>query len=273
MKTKQNARVLIAEDDFLVSEMVQGILEDIGYQLIGKATNGRQAIEMTQTLQPDLVLMDIQMPDMNGIEATRHIQATCPTPVVVLTAYETPALVHEASAVGIGAYLVKPPDAATLERAMIIAMARFEDMMTLRQLNAQLAARNEELQAALARVKLLSGLLPICASCKKIRDDEGYWHQVEVYIREHSEADFSHGVCPECMERLYPEIYQEIVTQEKELTDILAELGMTTAEAVAAKLGVSTDTTLYRLQDMVTTGRVKHHQVGDESYFELKERL
>lgn len=64
-----------------------------------------------------------------------------------------------------------------------------------------------ELQSALEQIKQLSGLLPICASCKKIRDDEGYWHEVTVYIREHSEVEFSHGICPECMERLYPELF------------------------------------------------------------------
>jgi hypothetical protein len=64
-----------------------------------------------------------------------------------------------------------------------------------------------QLKEALARVKTLSGLLPICASCKKIRDDDGYWHQVEEYIINHSEADFSHGICPECMQKLYPEIF------------------------------------------------------------------
>ena len=63
------------------------------------------------------------------------------------------------------------------------------------------------LQTALAQVKKLSGLLPICASCKKIRDDEGYWQDVAVYIRDHSEVEFSHGICPECMQRLYPEYY------------------------------------------------------------------
>ncbi len=65
--------------------------------------------------------------------------------------------------------------------------------------------KNVELQAALEKVKLLSGLLPICASCKNIRDDQGYWHQIEVYIQKHSEADFSHSICPDCVHRLYPE--------------------------------------------------------------------
>ena len=64
----------------------------------------------------------------------------------------------------------------------------------------------EELQCALSEVKALSGLLPICASCKNIRDDQGYWSQIEVYIRDHSEAEFSHGICPECIKKLYPEL-------------------------------------------------------------------
>jgi hypothetical protein len=68
----------------------------------------------------------------------------------------------------------------------------------------------EDLQNALARVKLLSGLLPICSSCKKIRDDKGYWNQIESYIREHSEAEFSHGICPDCAKKLYPGFYREI---------------------------------------------------------------
>jgi hypothetical protein len=67
-----------------------------------------------------------------------------------------------------------------------------------------------ELQEALSKVKQLSGLLPICASCKQIRDDKGYWTQVEVYMSEHTEIDFTHTVCPECTKKLYPEYYDAI---------------------------------------------------------------
>ncbi len=67
-----------------------------------------------------------------------------------------------------------------------------------------------ELQEALANVKTLSGLIPICASCKKIRDDRGYWNQIENYLKEHSEAEFSHGICPDCAQRLYPEVWAQI---------------------------------------------------------------
>lgn len=66
-----------------------------------------------------------------------------------------------------------------------------------------------ELKKALEEIKTLSGFLPICASCKKIRDDKGYWNQIEVYISEHSEAEFSHGICPACVQKLYPDIYNE----------------------------------------------------------------
>ena len=64
-----------------------------------------------------------------------------------------------------------------------------------------------ELQMAMGEVKKLSGFLPICSSCKKIRDDEGYWNQIESYIRDHSEAEFSHSICPECVKKLYPNLY------------------------------------------------------------------
>ncbi len=197
---QKDTHVLIVEDDPMVGEMIQGLLEDIGYTVAGKAIDGLQAIEMAQSLQPDVVLMDIKMPNMDGIEATRHIYESCPTPVVVLTAHETPKLVEGASAAGVGAYLVKPSNTREMERAIAIAIARFDDLMELRRLNA-------ELQDALAQAKTLSGLLPICASCKKIRDDEGYWTQLETYIQEHSDILFSHGLCPECANKLYPEIF------------------------------------------------------------------
>lgn len=201
MNSIKKTGVLIADDDPLVSEMIRGTLEDLGYHVAGEATNGGEAIELTRLLRPDIVLMDIEMPAVNGIEAAQQIYLTCPTPIVMLTAYDAPALVEQASLAGVGAYLIKPPRARELERAITVTMARFNDMIALRRLN-------EELQAALANVKTLRGLLPICASCKKIRDDEGYWQQVEVYIRDHSEADFTHGLCPDCLLKIYPDFYE-----------------------------------------------------------------
>ncbi len=135
---RRDIRVLIVEDEPLVGEMIQRTLDDVGYTVVGKAVDGLQAIELTQTLRPDVVLMDLEMPKMGGIEATHCIHASCPTPVVILSAYETQDLVERASQAGAGAYLVKPPDAREMERAITIALARFEDMMELRRLNSAL---------------------------------------------------------------------------------------------------------------------------------------
>ncbi|MBU0516987.1 MAG: PAS domain S-box protein [Proteobacteria bacterium] len=86
-----------------------------------------------------------------------------------------------------------------------------------RRAEAELEKLIVELQEALARVKTLSGLIPICSSCKKIRDDHGYWHQLEVYLKNHSEAEFSHGLCQECLARLYPEEYKLMIEEDPEL--------------------------------------------------------
>jgi AmiR/NasT family two-component response regulator len=197
--------VLIVEDDFLVSLMVQRMVEEIGYKVAGKAGNGAEAVERTRELKPDVVLMDIKMPDMDGIESAKQIQEKFPTPVVMLTAHETSDLLEKASDAGVGAYLVKPIHVRELENAITIARARFTDMIKLREVNLELEKRNAELQEALSKIKTLSGLLPICASCKKIRDDGGYWHQVESYLQDHSDAEFSHGLCPECVKTYYPD--------------------------------------------------------------------
>ncbi|RMF02810.1 MAG: response regulator [Chloroflexi bacterium] len=145
MNSNRDIKVLIAEDNYLVSEMIKGSLKDIGYTIVGEAVDGIEAVEMTGKLKPDVVLMDIEMPEQNGIEASQRIFDQCPTPIVVLTAYETPELVSQASAAGVGAYLIKPPNAQELERAITIARARFNDSITLRRLNNALKNRNEEL--------------------------------------------------------------------------------------------------------------------------------
>lgn len=81
------------------------------------------------------------------------------------------------------------------------------DISRRKRIEAEREELIEELRMALENVKQLSGLLPICASCKKIRDDNGYWNQIESYIRDHSEAEFSHGLCPDCAKKLYPEVF------------------------------------------------------------------
>lgn len=158
MYSHKDIRVLIAEDNLAVSTMLKVTLEKRGYTIVGEAANGSQAVEMTQSLRPDVVLMDIIMPHMDGIKATQQIHASCPTPVVMLTAYEMEELVTRSSKVGVGAYLVKPPNIYDIERAITIAMARFEDMMKLRRLNAELRARDKERRVA-TQLKLICGIV------------------------------------------------------------------------------------------------------------------
>jgi two-component system, sensor histidine kinase and response regulator len=143
----RNIRVLVAEDDYLVREMIQGLLEETGYTVAGAAMDGYQAIEMVEQLKPDVLLLDIQMPRLDGLAAARQIHQRHPLPLVILTAYETPELVEEASRAGAGAYLIKPPNGRELERAITIAMARFQDLVKLHQLNEELQTYNEELDA------------------------------------------------------------------------------------------------------------------------------
>jgi len=140
-------KVLIVEDDYLLSAVTEGILEKNGYWVVGKATNGVEATAMTLKLRPHVVVMDLEMPSMGGIEAARQIQKHCPTPIVVLTAHENGEWVHQASEAGVGAYLVKPLNPKALERAITIALARFADMMALRQVNNELEERNKDLDA------------------------------------------------------------------------------------------------------------------------------
>lgn len=146
MSPSSSPRVLVVDDDILVIEAIQDILERLGCTVVGEAVNGLQAVDMTNSLQPDVVLMDIEMPYMDGLEAARQIQTHCPTPIVVLTAHESPTLIAQARDAGVGAYLVKPVQAREVERNIAIARARFADLMELRRLNQELEARNAELK-------------------------------------------------------------------------------------------------------------------------------
>jgi hypothetical protein len=87
-------------------------------------------------------------------------------------------------------------------------MASFVDITERKFIEAEKERLIQKLQEALDKIKTLRGLIPICASCKNIRDDKGFWHHVESYVRDHSEAQFSHGICPTCMKKLYPNLHK-----------------------------------------------------------------
>lgn len=133
-------QVLVVEDEPLVVEMLVGMLQELNFTLAGVARDGAQAVEMTQDLRPDVVLMDIGLARINGIDAASKIQQVCPTPVIILTAYTGRDMLTQAVDAGVGAYLVKPPHPSDLENAITTVIARFADIQTLRRLNDQLQA-------------------------------------------------------------------------------------------------------------------------------------
>ncbi len=210
----EKIRVLIAEDDYLVSETVKRAVKILGYELAGKASDGEEAVEMACTLHPDVVLMDIKMPKLDGLGATRQIRDRCPVPVVILTAHDSQTLVEEASKAGASAFLLKPPKERELERAVTIALARHDILMESLRLNKELSLRNKLLEESLSEIEVLRGIIPICANCKNIRDDQGYWRKVEDYFKQHADIQFTHSMCPDCVRKLYPDVADEVLKKD-----------------------------------------------------------
>jgi PAS domain S-box-containing protein len=330
------ARILVVEDDSIISMDIQNTLQKLGHELAGTAVLGEEAVEKASDLRPELVLMDIELAgELDGVEAAAHIRERLQIPVIFLTAYSEDTTLQRAKTTEPYGYLVKPLVERDLrigiemalhkhqaERRMAERERWFTDTLTsigeaviatdpqgqVRFMNslaesitgwrrdeaiaqhldnvlvlsekgapghgsspfaeaaregfavdwssntyvwpregpltpidyAATRIRHEngetvgvvivfrdisprklmeqereglisELQNALAKVKTLSGMLPICASCKKIRDDKGYWEAVEGYLRKHSDVTFTHGLCPGCIRKLYPDFADEIL--------------------------------------------------------------
>ncbi len=193
--------ILIVDDIPQNLRVLQQMLAEHGYR-VRPAINGKVALNAIRKTVPDLILLDIVMPDMDGYEVCQQLKAhgrTRDIPVIFISALHETIDKLKAFQIGGVDYITKP---FQIEEVL----ARVNTHITISNHQRKLIeAHNAELQDVLAKVKLLSGLLPICANCKKIRNDDGYWQDVAVYIRDHSEADFSHGICPDCMKTLYPD--------------------------------------------------------------------
>ncbi len=204
-------RVLIAEDDPVSRRVLEKLLIKWGYEVVLTA-RGDEAWEIVQGADaPHLLILDWMMPGVGGVDLCRRIRAAgrpFPAQIILLTARAGKEDIVEGLEAGADDYLTKPFNQAELQ-------ARIKGGVRLLELQLDLAHRVKELQEALASVKLLRGLLPICSYCKRIRDDMNYWQQVEKYISEHSEVLFSHGICPECYERfVQPQLSNLLVPKE-----------------------------------------------------------
>jgi len=203
MKSIPADKLLIVEDDPHVATVLEARLQTFGYHVCGIARTGPAAVRGALDHRPDLVLMDILLEgDMNGIEAAEAIHRQMDVPVVFITCLSDQPILDRAVNANAYGYILKPYDIAELRHTIQIALIKFRAAKEREKLIAKL-------EQALLDVKKLSGLLPICAACKKIRDQNGRWQPIEEYIHSHSEADFSHGICPECGPKLYPGIYPD----------------------------------------------------------------
>jgi len=180
-----NAGILIVDDQEVNVLLLERMLRGAGYLSISSTMDPNEVCDLHRTNRYGLILLDLLMPGMDGfkvMEGLKEIEEGGYLPVLVITAQPD----QKSSALQAGAkdFVSKPFELAEV-------LARVHNMLEVRLLYV-------ELQNALEQVKLLSGLLPICMWCKKIRDDQGYWNAIEHYLGQHSEAEFSHGICPDC---------------------------------------------------------------------------
>jgi sigma-B regulation protein RsbU (phosphoserine phosphatase) len=186
--------VLVADDLEINRKLLRSLLTADGYDVL-EASNGTDALQILQGATGPIVgLIDWEMPEMEGIEVcrqTRALQDPPPIYLILLTVRDSKQDIVAGLQGGANDYITKPFDKTEL-------LARVGIGKQMVQLQQALTERVAELGEALLSVKQLGGLLPICSYCKKIRDDQNYWQQVESYVGQHSGARFSHSICPQC---------------------------------------------------------------------------
>jgi DNA-binding response OmpR family regulator len=191
-------KILIAEDEKISRRILEMTLTKAGYDAVA-VEDGVKALESIQKEVPDMLITDWMMPELDGLELCRRIRGldlSSYVYIILLTALTQKEKIIEGLDAGADDYITKP-----FERTELLARVRAGERVI--RLERSLRQKNKEVSEALAQVKQLKGLLPICMFCKKIRNDENYWQKVEEYLAEHTGADFSHSICPECLEKHY----------------------------------------------------------------------
>ena len=199
-------RILIADDDDVSRLELEALLTRHGHEVTA-VSDGTQAWEVLQGEDPPrLAVLDWLMEEMDGVEVCRRVRERPELRnvyLILLTSRGDKEHILAGLQAGANDYVTK-----SFDRDELLARVRVGVQMV--GLQAELAARVHELEDALARVNQLQGLLPICSYCKCIRDDTNHWHQVEQYVKSHSEAKFSHGICPGCWEDVVkPQLLEE----------------------------------------------------------------
>lgn len=197
--TPETNRILIAEDHYVSRHLLERNLTNWGFEVI-TAEDGDAAVRVLESADaPPLAIVDWMMPKLDGLEVCRRIREKKDRPyiyLVLLTAKSHKEEIAIGLEAGADDYVIKPFDPDELR-------ARLKVGQRVVELERQLAKRVSDLEQALADVKKLKRLLPICMYCKSVRDDKDYWHEIEEYIHTETGADFSHGICPNCMGKLH----------------------------------------------------------------------
>jgi sigma-B regulation protein RsbU (phosphoserine phosphatase) len=205
-------KILIAEDDFISRRLLEATLIKWGYDVV-VTSDGNEAWQILRDKNtPRLAILDWMMPGIDGINVCRKVRSEGNNPyiyIIILTAMERKDDIVTGLEAGADDYITKPFNTKEL-------CARVQVGIRMLNLQQSLTEHVKKLEDALSRVKQLQGLLPICAYCKRIRDDENYWQRVETYIANHSEAQFSHSICPECYDKIVkPEIEEKEISINK----------------------------------------------------------
>ncbi|MDM8551756.1 response regulator [Desulfobacterales bacterium HSG2] len=202
-------KVLIADDEMLIKEAIEALLTKWGYEVV-TASDGNEAWEILRDEDaPRLAILDWMMPGLSGPEICRKVRKlprSEMTSLILLTSKGHKTDIVAGLEAGANDYIIKPFDYEELRVRVQIASQMVK-------LQTALADRVEQLEKAMMHIKMLQGFLPICSYCKKIRNDQNYWQQLETYFSTHSDVQFSHGICPECYEKhVRPEI-EDIKTE------------------------------------------------------------
>ena len=199
------AKILVVEDEGLVALDLTERLRRFGYEVPAPAGSAEEALARERDTMPDLILMDIRIQGpLDGVDVAQVMRSRRDVPVVFLTAHSDAATLERAKTAGPYGYVLKPFRDRELQ--IVIDMA-----LNKHRIETNLA----KLQRSVAERRKLTGFLPICANCKKIRNDKEEWEAVETYIQTHSDAEFTHGICPDCSKKLYSEHFSRVGTAAK----------------------------------------------------------
>ena len=222
--TNEKAEILIVDDQPENVLLLSKILDRPELTII-KAYSGEEALEKAAGHDLALAILDIQMPLMNGFDLATALQSLdgCKnTPTIFITALSSQdKYVFKGYELGAVDYLFKPVVPHIIRSKVDVFMRLHQQRRLIENQSKLLEEKveslsklNAELHEAMEQIKTLKGIIPICSHCKKVRNDKGYWEQVEKFIETNSEAGISHGICPECLRKHYPDMADEVLEKQ-----------------------------------------------------------